>query len=137
MVQDPWEKPSGVNRVLHSAAALRCRRKLSEKGKEDYQGAYNYLRKRMGHMRYDEYRGEGMPIGSGVTEAACKTVFTQRLKLSGMIWKKPGAKTILMLRVILLSGVWAEVYRKTLEVSSRVGTRTPEQSSHFGARIAG
>jgi hypothetical protein len=24
-----------------------------------------------------------LPIGSGVTEAACKTVYTQRLKLSG------------------------------------------------------
>ena len=130
-------KPSGVNRVLHSAAALRCRRKLSKKGKEDYQKAYNYMRKRMDHMRYDEYRGEGMPIGSGVTEAACKTVYTQRLKLSGMRWKKPGARTILTLRVILLSGVWAEVYRKTLEVASRVKIRTPDQSSQFRLKNAG
>jgi hypothetical protein len=85
-------KPGGVNRVLHSAAALRCRRKLSQKGRKDYQGAYDYLRKRMGHMRYDDYRRVGMPIGSGVTEAACKTVFTQRLKLSGMRWKKAGRR---------------------------------------------
>ena len=130
-------KPGGVNRVLHSAAALRCRRKLSKKGREDYQRAYNYMRKRMGHMRYDEYRRVGMPIGSGVTEAACKTVYTQRLKLSGMRWKKAGARTILTLRVILLSGVWSEVYRKTLETASRVEVRTPEQSSYFEARIAG
>ena len=130
-------KPGGVNRVLHSAAALRCRRKLSKKGREDYQRAYNYMRKRMGHMRYDEYRRVGMPIGSGVTEAACKTVYTQRLKLSGMRWKKAGARTILTLRVILLSGVWSEVYRKTLEIASRVEVRTPEQSGLFKARIAG
>src|SRR5208283_5522980 len=30
-----------------------------------------------------EYRRNHLPIGSGVTEAACKTVFTQRLKQSG------------------------------------------------------
>jgi hypothetical protein len=130
-------KPGGVNRVLHSAAALRCRRVLSKKGREDYRRAYDYLRKRMGHMRYDEYRRVGMPIGHGVTEAACKTVYTQRLKLSGMRWKKAGARVILTLRVILLSGVWSEVYRKTLEVVSRVEVRTPDQSGQFRARIAG
>ena len=130
-------KPGGVNRVLHSAAALRCRRKLSKKGREDYRRAYEYLRKRRSHMRYNEYRRVGIPIGSGVTEAACKTVYTQRLKLSGMRWKKAGARTILTLRVILLSGVWSEVYRKTLEIASRVQIRTPEQSSYFEARIAG
>jgi hypothetical protein len=130
-------KPGGVSRVLHSVAALRCRRKLSQKGREDYRRACDYMRKRMGHMRYDEYRRVGVPIGSGVTEAACKTVYTQRLKLSGMRWKKAGARTILTLRVILLSGVWSEVYRKTLEVSSRVQVRTPEQSGRFRARKAG
>lgn len=47
-----------------------------------------------------------LPIGSGVTEAACKTIFTQRLKLSGQRWEKNGAQTILNLRVVLLSGIW-------------------------------
>ncbi|MDP6557992.1 MAG: hypothetical protein QGF59_20430 [Pirellulaceae bacterium] len=42
-------------------------------------------------------------------EAACKTVFTQRLKLSGMQWKRDGAKVILRLRIVLLSGIWDEV----------------------------
>ena len=64
-------------------------------------------------------------------------MYTQRLKLSGMRWKKAGARTILTLRVILLSGVWSEVYAKTLAVSSRVEVRTPDQSGQFSARIAG
>ena len=61
-------------------------------------------------MQYWEYRRRQMPIGSGITEAACKTVFTQRLKLSGMRWKHEGARTVLTLRVILLSGIWEDVY---------------------------
>ena len=61
-------------------------------------------------MQYCEYRRQHLPIGSGVTEAACKTVFTQRLKLSGMRWKHEGGRTVLTLRVILLSGIWEDVY---------------------------
>jgi hypothetical protein len=129
-------KPGGVNRVLHSAAALRCRRKLGKKRQKDYQRAYNYLKRRTNYMRYEEYSRVGMPIGSGVTEAACKTVYTQRLKLSGMRWKWPGAQTILTLRVILLSGVWQEVYAKTLQGSSEVKIRTPNLPARFSARIS-
>jgi len=36
-------------------------------------------------------------IGSGVTEAACKTIVKQRLCLSGMRWKDKGAGVILSL----------------------------------------
>ena len=54
-----------------------------------------------------------------------------------MRWKKAGAQTILTLRVILLSGVWSEVYAKTLEVSSKVKVPTHEQSGEFKARNAG
>ena len=120
-------KPAGLGRVLHSAAALRARGKLTGKRLADFRRAYNYLRSRRQHLRYAVCRQLGLPIGSGVTEAACKTVYTQRLKLSGMRWKKAGAQTILTLRVILLSGVWQEVYERTLEVASEVKVRTPDQ----------
>ena len=49
-----------------------------------------------------------------MTEAACKTVFTQRLKQSGMTWKVEGGQWIVDLRVIHLSGVWSEVYQSYL-----------------------
>ena len=65
-------------------------------------------------MDYREYRRQGLPIGSGVTEAACKTVFTQRFKESGMSWKINGGQTILVVRLAMLSGVWMTVYRDFL-----------------------
>ncbi len=65
-------------------------------------------------MRYSEYTSVHIPLGSGVTEAACKTVFTQRLKNSGMRWSHDGAKTILTLRTILLSRSWVATYSATL-----------------------
>jgi hypothetical protein len=116
-----------VGRVLHSAAALRSRVQPRGKRLADFRRAYKYLQARRQHLRYAEYRRTGVPIGSGVTEAACKTVYTQRLKLSGMRWQKAGAQTILTLRVILLSGLWEQVYERSLEAREDVQIRTPDQ----------
>jgi hypothetical protein len=124
-------KPAGVGRVLHSAAALQARRKLRGTRLANFKRAYRYLQQRREHMRYAAYRRVGLPIGSGVTEAACKTVYTQRVKLSGMRWQKDGAQKILRLRVILLSGVWSVVYQRVLQAYSEVhiGTPAPQADS--------
>lgn len=65
-------------------------------------------------MDYQGYRRRGLPIGSGVTEAACKTVFTQRFKRSGMRWRHDSGQVILDLRVIYLSGIWEEAFAADL-----------------------
>jgi hypothetical protein len=127
-------KGGGVGRVLHSAAALRGRYKPRGKRLADFQRAYRYLQERRKHMRYQEYRRLGIPIGSGVTEAACKTVFTQRLKLSGMRWKKSGAQTILSLRVVLLSGVWDAVFQRILNSFAQVIVPTAGRKGRAEAR---
>lgn len=121
--------PSGVNRVLHSAAAHRWRLKLRGKRKEAFVKAYRYLQRRMKYLRYAEYRSAGMPVGSGVTEAACKTVYTQRLKLSGQRWEDAGSQVVLDLRVILLSGVWDRAFLAVLRTSKGVRIVTDEPSS--------
>ena len=112
-MQQWLKKPGGVYRLLHSAAALRDRY-LSQRKRTQFQKTYRYLRQRMAFMRYAEYRQWGVPLGSGVTEAACKTVYTQRLKLSGMAWERIGAQTVLNLRVLQLSGVWETAYGRVL-----------------------
>lgn len=120
-------KPGGVGRVLHSAAALQSRRALRGTRLANFKRAYRYLQERRDHMRYADYRRLGMPIGSGVTEAACKTVYTQRVKLSGMRWQRDGAAKILRLRVILLSGIWSKVYARVVQAYSEVKIATPAQ----------
>ena len=122
-------KPGGVNRVLHSAAAFRDLYGLRGKKRQEFGRAYRYLRDRMKYMNYAAYRHLAIPLGSGVTEAACKTVYTQRLKLSGMRWKRSGAQTILDLRVLLLSGVWEQVYLRVLENYDESQVRGQHDSS--------
>jgi hypothetical protein len=102
------EKQGGVFRVLRSAGQLRAIRGLV--GEEsDYESAYHYLRRHSPWMNYAERRRLRVPIGSGVTEAACKTVFSQRFKCAGMKWGIESGAPILALRVIALSGIWPEV----------------------------
>jgi hypothetical protein len=118
------KQPNGIRRVLNSAAVFRSRQALRGKNRAEFDKAYNYLRKRTKFLRYAAYKRVGIPCGSGVTEAACKTIYTQRLKLSGMRWKKGGAQKILDLRVMNLSGVWAEAYQRMLDTSHDVQVPT-------------
>ncbi len=130
------KKPSGPFRVLHSAAALRKRRRLSAARAAEYRKAYQYIRCRTKLMQYHEYQRLNLPIGSGITEAACKTVVTQRLKLSGMRWTQQGAQAILNLRVALLSGIWQVLYRKLLEAHDATQLRSSRVLSQVTLRQA-
>lgn len=129
-------KPSGIYRVLHSAAALRSRKNLRGKKLTNYNLAYRYLRDRLQYMRYANYRRLGIPLGSGVTEAGCKTVFTQRLKLSGMRWKKAGAQQILNLRVLRVSNVWDQAFRRILQGIKQAQTRVQAEKTKPKAKNA-
>jgi hypothetical protein len=123
-------RDQGVAHILRSATQHYRRRPLSQAAREAFWKAYRYLRRHGRWMDYARYRRLGLPIGSGVTEAACKTVFTQRLKRSGMRWHKESGQVIVDLRVLYLSGIWQEVVHKDLRtrplpetVSSQPRTR--------------
>ena len=98
---------------VHGIVRSWRRRGLSGQAKT-YSRAYAYLKKRSQWMRCRSYRRQQLPIVSGITEAACKVVFTQRLKCSGMAWTRDGGQVILDLRVIRLSGVWEDVHQRYL-----------------------
>lgn len=122
-------KPGGPSRVLHSAAALAKRvKKMGVERKKRFNKACNYIRRRTRFMDYHGYRQMHLPIGSGVTEAACKTVFTQRMKLSGMRWKTAGGQAVLNLRVLLLSGIWNDVRDESLRAHRHLIT-VPQTTS--------
>jgi hypothetical protein len=130
------KKPNGPSRVLHSAGQLKARRTLPKSREKEFRTAYEYIRKRSRFLRYAEYARVKIPLGSGVTEAACKTVVAQRLKLSGMRWSKAGAEVILDLRVMLLSGLWTKAYGRILNLRSDRKLRTPDRADREPMGIA-
>ncbi|USE38764.1 hypothetical protein [Endozoicomonas sp. SCSIO W0465] len=69
-------------------------------------------------MNYAEHLSRNLPIGSGVIEASCKTLVTQRMKCSGMRWRCPGGQGILTLRSLIQSG-WFDCGWMLLSVTYR------------------
>ncbi len=53
---------------------------------------------------YATARRQGSPIGSGVTEGACKSVFAARCKRSGQRWHEGGLSPWVHLRTQYLNG---------------------------------
>ena len=70
---------------------------LSAAVKKDPEATITYFSNNVAknRMNYAQHVDEKLPIGSGVTEAACKTLVKQRLCGSGMRWKIKGAKVVL------------------------------------------
>ena len=80
---------------------------------EKLQAAITYYENHQHQMDYAEYLEKKYPIGSGVTEAACKTLVKQRLCCSGMRWKEKGAGIILSLRALVLTKArWSQFWAK-------------------------
>jgi hypothetical protein len=89
-----------------AAAAIRAElegltgQELSESAQEDLAKAVSYFRNQGGRMDYARRVQEGLSIGSGVTEAACKTLVKMRLCRSGAKWREQGAAAVLSLRTL-------------------------------------
>lgn len=84
----------GAEKVIRSLIHLRDSHPRSAIIKNEL----GYFRNNRRRMRYAELRARNLPIGSGVVEAACKTLVTQRMKRSGMRWCNDGGQAILTLR---------------------------------------
>ena len=102
------EADTGAEQILgtlkyHRGRATGSRRKRIGK-------ALTYFRNQRHRMHYAAYQRDHLPIGSGVVEAACKTLVTQRLKGSGMAWTIAGGQAILTLRSLLQSDRWAQAW---------------------------
>jgi hypothetical protein len=67
---------------------------------------HGYFKSRVSMMRYDQFRAEGLYIGSGAIEAANKYAIQNRLKKCGMKWSITGANAIAKLRTNYLSDEW-------------------------------
>lgn len=81
--------------------------------REALEKAVTYFTNHLERMKYAFNQAMGLPLGSGVTEAACKCVAKARLCGSGMRWDGKGAAEVLRLRTMLKTeGRWEEFWGK-------------------------
>src|SRR6185295_18951600 len=103
------EDPSGAEKVIR---ALTYRRDVARGIERKALGTeLNYFRSQRGGMLYQRFKEAKWPIGSGVVEAACKTLVSERLKQSGMRWSLRGGQSILTLRSLIQSDRWEGAWR--------------------------
>ena len=114
----------GAERVLKS---LRYHRDEMPNGtkRERMQGIIDYLanNKSSGRLGYAQAQADNKPIGTGVTEAAAKTVVNVRMKRAGARFSQHGGQTVMTFRAAilsdrfdLLSSLLEESYRATIRV---------------------
>jgi hypothetical protein len=73
--------------------------------KQSLRGLRNYIEERREMLNYAQALDEGWDIGSGPTEATCKTL-TLRIKRPGMKWDRDNAAAMMNLLALRESGQW-------------------------------
>ena len=89
----------GIKKLLRALRYLRDKQPTSTL----IQTALTYFTNNQHRMKYAEAKEKNFPIGSGIVEAACKSLVGQRLKRSGMSWHFEGGQAILNLRALIKS----------------------------------
>ncbi len=74
--------------------------------------AVDYFTTNAQRMRYPVFRAQGMHVGSGIAEAACKTIVSTRAKRSGMRWTPEGIDALLPLRTSVLNGAYDSLWEQ-------------------------
>lgn len=95
-----------TDRAIDSIAAfLRFHRTdpATEEQRSKLEAHITYLENNKDRMRYRKMRLHGLPIGSGVTESACKTLVNMRAKGAGQRWHCRELGGVLNLRAITAS----------------------------------
>jgi hypothetical protein len=88
-------------------------KKVKPEVREEVTKTITYFNNNKHRMNYSEALAQKLPIGSGVTEAACKVIVKQRLSSSGMRWTERGAAVVLTLRsLIYTEGRWEQFWNK-------------------------
>jgi hypothetical protein len=83
---------------------------------EDYWDHLTFIRRNKDRMRYVTLRVAGLPVGSGVTEGACKSLVAKRARGGGQRWREHGLRNVLFLRALhgsnRLSRYWSHLARR-------------------------
>jgi hypothetical protein len=85
--------------VLTHLAVLSENPNLPESALKTITNLYHYLKQHREHIHYEQFKGIGLPIGSGLVESACKWLIQQRFKGVGMRWSEAGFNHLLHLRL--------------------------------------
>lgn len=110
-------KHGAARAILAEIREAADKERLGKAGRETLGATARYMANNLKRTNYASYRKSHLPIGSGVTEAACKTLVKSRMCGSGMKWKSDGAQSVLLLRAKRLTkGAWEAFWTKVGQI---------------------
>ncbi|MGH8523360.1 MAG: hypothetical protein ACREXY_03860 [Gammaproteobacteria bacterium] len=126
------DEPEGVEKVIRALLHL----KNTHPHKKKLATQLTYFRRRRHRMRYAGAQARGLPIGSGVVEAACKSLAIERMRRSGMRWRHRGGQAILTFRALHQSErfdrgwkLLSQTYKGTVEIPKNI-VLFPNRQTH-------
>jgi hypothetical protein len=107
------EREDGAATVLRSMRARLAGVEGAGRRKE-CEAAIGYIANQtdLGRMKYTEARRRNYPIGTGITEAAAKTIVGTRMKRAGARFSQHGGQTVMTFRAALLSHRFEALHRE-------------------------
>jgi len=105
----------GVASMLRSVTHYLKGVALSEQRLKDAETEITFFKNNKDKMDYAALVEQGLPIGSGPVEAACKTIVKARFCQSGMRWSIQGGQNVMNIRVVQKSNQWDETWPKFRE----------------------
>jgi len=108
-----------VGYVIGGLRQMATKQKLKGSRGRQLSAVIGYLERNRSFMPYDECLAAGYPIGSGVAEGACRHLVKDRMELTGMRWRVPGAQAMLDLRAVYVNGDWDSFQEHRVEQEHR------------------
>jgi hypothetical protein len=94
-------------------SALKKKKGVSEEKIKEAQAVITYINNQKIRMNYHDQVRDGFPIGSGVTESACKYLIKSRFCNSGSRWKEQGGIAMMSIRSLrITTGRWKDFWKK-------------------------
>jgi hypothetical protein len=109
-----WLKRGSWRQVVEELLRLAGAADLAEDSPVWTELAYLDRHGEEGHLEYATFRRRGLPLGSGAIESAIRRVINLRLKGNSIYWEEEKAEAMLVLRGLVLSGRWNEVFAKII-----------------------
>jgi hypothetical protein len=110
-----WLKQGRWQKVVFELARLLVCAKLTDEDKVWTEISYLERHGEAGHLAYATFRRRKLPVGSGAIESAIRRVINLRMKGNSIFWAEENAEAMLVLRGLVLSRRWREVFARLTE----------------------
>ena len=103
----------GATRILNELISFKKENKMNSSNKKELQTVITYFTNQRERMAFYKNVEANIPIGFGVTEAACKTIVKNRMCKGAVRWKDSGASVVLTIRSIHMTTFrWDQFWNK-------------------------